>query len=185
VEIVKRNLLYENDPEKFTELFHGDEESFRHIITKAKKLLGDVRMSEVFLYNIAEACAELKVDGQRPDIIIVKTAQTIAALDQRMDVIEKDILLAARFALSHRTRDGGLLEPPTKDEITEAFTKSLQKISSAKTTTGEDKQFSSKSIEIDKQAGSFLDDGDEDDDQTDVKPDDVTLKKKMNRNENS
>lgn len=95
VEIVKRNLLYENNPGRFDQIFRKDEKDYAKIILKARTLLHEVQMDETFLYGIAEACGALKVDGQRPDIIIVKTAQTIASLDQRTDVIEEDILLAA------------------------------------------------------------------------------------------
>ena len=180
VEIVKRNILYDNDSAKFAELFEKDQSSYRKIISNAKALLPKVEMAEAYLYNIAEACAELKVDGQRPDIIIVKTAQTITALDQRTDVIEKDILLAAQFALSHRTRDGGLLEPPTADEIKDAFTKSLRKEDSAQTESDQAKKFSNSAIDIDKETGSFLRDTEDDGDLSKVNPDDIALKKKMN-----
>ncbi|MCP4580730.1 MAG: hypothetical protein GY839_03885 [candidate division Zixibacteria bacterium] len=184
VEIVKRNILHENDSNKFARIFKKDEESCRKIILEAKTLLPGVEMNEAFLYSIAEACGELKVDGQRPDIIIVKTAQTIASLDRRTDVIENDILLAAQFSLSHRTRDGGLLEPPTKDEIKDVFTKSLRKETSAKPVVSEVRKFSNLSIDIDKESGSFLEDAEEEEDFSDVKPDDITLKKKMNRKKN-
>jgi len=184
VEIVKRNILYESDPDKFAQIFRKDEESYRKIILKAKTLLASVEMNETFLYSIAEACGELKVDGQRPDIIIVKTAQTIASLDRRTEVIENDILLAAQFALSHRTRDGGLLEPPTRDEITDAFTKSLKKETPDKPVVGEARKFSNSSIDIDKESGSFLEDTQKEGDISDIESDDITLKKKMNRKEN-
>ncbi len=66
------------------------------------------------------------MDGQRPDIIITKTAITLACMNQSNQVSEKDILLAAEMALNHRTRDGGLLEPPTRDAIYEVFGKHLK-----------------------------------------------------------
>ena len=182
VEIVKRNLLYESNPDKFDEIFQKDEKAYGRLILKAKTLLPGAQMDEALLYNIAEACAVLKVDGQRPDIIIVKTAQTIASLGGRTDVIEDDILLAAEFALSHRTRDGGLLEPPSADEIRAAFTKSLRKDASIKSLSGKAKKFSSSSSDINKKTDKFLDDSEEDVDLSDMSPDDLAFKKKrMNR----
>ena len=178
VEIVKRNLLYESNPDRFDDIFRKDEKAYGKIISKARTLLHEVQMDETFLYSIAEACGALKVDGQRPDIIIVKTARTIASLDQRTDVIKEDILLAAEFALSHRTRDGGLLEPPSVDEIRAAFTNSLKKETSIKSSSGKAKKFSGSSIDIDKKTDKFLDDGEEDVDLSDISPDDIALKKK-------
>ena len=177
-EIVKRNLLYESNPDKFDQIFQKDEKAYSKIILKAKPLLREVQMDETFLYSIAEACKALKVDGQRPDIIIVKTAQTIASLDQRTDVIEDDILLAAEFTLSHRTRDGGLLEPPSVDEIRAVFTKSSKKEASIRSVSGEVKKFSSSSSDINKKTDAFLEDGEEDVDLSEMGPDDPTLKKK-------
>jgi Mg-chelatase subunit ChlI len=56
-----------------------------------------------------------KVDGQRPDIIIAKTSQVVAAVNGRDRVNDEDILLTAELTLSHHTRDGGLLEPSADD----------------------------------------------------------------------
>jgi len=178
MEIVKRNLLYENDPEKFAEIFQKDENTYADIIARAKELLPDVQMNELMLAGIAEACSELKVDGQRPDIIIVKTAQTIAALDRRMDIGESDILLAAQFALSHRTRDGGLLEPPNIEEINTVFTKCLKTETSSRTGEKPSDKFSNSSININLKTDSFLDKADDKADHSDVSPDDITLKKR-------
>jgi Mg-chelatase subunit ChlI len=177
-EIVKRNLLYENDPERFFEIFLKDEETYADIIKQAKDLLPEVQMNEPMLVGIAEACSELKVDGQRPDIIIVKTAQTIAALDRRTDVGERDILLAAQFALSHRTRDGGLLEPPTIEEIKTVFMKFLKKEISSQADIKKSKKFSNSSITVNRKTDSFLDKIDDDADLSDTDPDEITLKKK-------
>lgn len=127
VEIIKRNLLFENSPETFTVQFAEETGLLGQSIIEARERLLDTAMPESMLLAVAGACSELKVDGQRPDIVIVKTAQTIAALDKRARVIEEDVLRAAFLALPHRTRDGGLLEPPTHDEIRDVFVRYLQK----------------------------------------------------------
>ncbi|MBN1880246.1 AAA family ATPase [bacterium] len=127
VEVIKRNLLFEDSPVKFIEMFAEESELLRQSITDARERLSSITMAERMLEAIAGACADLKVDGQRPDIVIVKTAQTIAALESRDKVIEEDVLRAASMTLLHRTRDGGLLEPPTDEEIASVFTRFLQK----------------------------------------------------------
>ena len=81
-----------------------------------------MQFPDFFLTLIAGACIHLKVDGQRPDIVILKTAIAIAALEKRSETIADDIFLAADLALCHRTRDGGLLPPATSEEIKKAFT---------------------------------------------------------------
>jgi Mg-chelatase subunit ChlI len=156
VEIVKRNMLYEYDSEKYSDVFQQDEKLIGEIIVRAKKLLPTVKITESHLYAISLTCAELKVDGQRPDIVMVKMAQTIAALDNRQMVSEADILLAAELALAHRTRDGGLLEPPTLDEIKTALTKSLSKSETKATESSSAKMYTGQAGEINKRVDEFL-----------------------------
>jgi magnesium chelatase subunit D len=178
VEIIKRNLLYENNPEKYAEIFESDEKAIGDIIISAREMLPDVRIEESCLYAIGRACAELKVDGQRPDIVIVKTSMTIAALGGRKDVNENDILLAAEFALSHRTRDGGLLGPPSADEIKEVFARYLRAGDSLKSETGEIRQFKAGAGAVNKGTDEFLSREDDKVDLKDIKSDDISLKKK-------
>ena len=87
--------------------------------------LCQVRISDELIKGVASFCAELKVDGQRPDIVIIKTALTLAALNGRPEALPEDIELSAELALIHRTRDGGLLEPPALEEIAKAFIKHI------------------------------------------------------------
>lgn len=72
-------------------------------------------------------CASLKVDGHRPDIVMAITAKTIAAYEGREIVTEDDILQVARLTLGHRTRELGLLEPPSHEEMYKAFREAVKK----------------------------------------------------------
>jgi len=126
VKIVKRNLLFEADSDRFLEHFQSQSLELKERIIKARKLLPDVQIPEASLVSIASACAELKVDGQRPDIVIVQVSRATAALEYRKTVEPKDVVLAAILTLAHRTRDGGLLGPPTEEEISEAFQNHLK-----------------------------------------------------------
>jgi Mg-chelatase subunit ChlI len=126
VEIIKRNLLFERDPSRFCLAFAEQESRLRGIIDTARTMLASVPVDPIWLVSIASACAELKVDGQRPDIVIVKTAHAIAALDGRAAIGPSDILMASELALNHRTRDGGLLDPPATDEILSVVRKNLE-----------------------------------------------------------
>jgi Mg-chelatase subunit ChlI len=69
---------------------------------------------------------------------------------------EADILLAAELALSHRTRDGGLLEPPTLDEIKAALTSSLSKSETKATESSSAKMYTGQAGEINKKVDEFL-----------------------------
>ncbi|MDK2464666.1 MAG: hypothetical protein QI223_07835, partial [Candidatus Korarchaeota archaeon] len=62
----------------------------------------------------------------RPDIAIYETSRALAALDGRREVDWEHIRLAAKLALSHRTRAGGTLEPATEVEIEEALSEATR-----------------------------------------------------------
>lgn len=129
-EIIKRNILFENNPDILFEQFQKESEMYAQLILEARSLLKSVEFPDFFLTVIAGACSSLKVDGQRPDIVILKTAITIAALEKRNEVISADVFLAAELTLCHRTRDGGLLPPATSEEIKKAFADMLASIKS-------------------------------------------------------
>jgi magnesium chelatase subunit D len=126
IEVVKRNTEFENDSGGFREKYkQGDEELGKKII-QARGALPKVKMSESLLEVICRTCFELKVDGMRPDIVIAKAASTLAAFENRSNVTLNDALVAAELALSHRTREGGFLEPATPDEIKRSLKKNAE-----------------------------------------------------------
>ena len=127
MEIVKRNMEFEADPEKFYEKYRPLQEELRNRIIQARKVLEKVVIPDALLEAICKACLDLKVDGLRPDIVIAKAAATLAAFENRGEVTLDDVLVAAELALSHRTREGGFLEPATPQEIRETFIAKVKK----------------------------------------------------------
>jgi Mg-chelatase subunit ChlI/Mg-chelatase subunit ChlD len=128
MEIVKRNMEFEADPEKFYQKFEPLQKELRERIAKAKEVLKEVVVPENLLEGICKACLDLKVDGLRPDIVIAKAAAALAAFENRKEATLNDVLVAAELALSHRTREGGFLEPATPQEISEVFTATVKKV---------------------------------------------------------
>ncbi len=116
-EIIKRNLSFEEDPQKFRELFSKENESLKKIIQIARKNLDSVQVNEGFYDIVVKLCNENKVDGHRADIAIIKTAITYAAFELKNFVELRHIRQAAKFVLCHRTREGGFSKPITKKEI--------------------------------------------------------------------
>jgi Mg-chelatase subunit ChlD len=128
IEIVKRNMEFEANPEKFYEKYTPSQKELRDRIVKARNVLKEVVIPENLFEGISQACLDLKVDGLRPDIVIAKAASALAAFENRREVTLNDVLVAAELALSHRTREGGFLEPATPQEITEFFTAEAKKL---------------------------------------------------------
>jgi Mg-chelatase subunit ChlI/Mg-chelatase subunit ChlD len=128
MEIVKRNMEFEADPERFYKKYQPMQMELQKRIKEARKVLNEVVIPEEILEGICKACVDLKIDGVRPDIVIAKAAVTLAAFENRKEVTLDDVLVAADFVLSHRTREGGFLEPASHEEIRETFTTTLKKV---------------------------------------------------------
>lgn len=128
VEVVKRNMDFEADPEGFDEKYTSTQEELRNRIAQARTALKSTVLPDNLIESICKACLDLKVDGLRPDLVISKAAVTLAAFESRTEVTLNDVLVAAELALSHRTREGGFIEPATPEEIATVFTANLRKI---------------------------------------------------------
>jgi len=126
MELVRRNLEFERAPDKFREDWSDEQLDLEKKILNAKELLESVELDDINLRAIAMACDALEVDGVRPDIVISKTAITHAAFQGRSYVDLEDMKIASQLALSHRTRRGGLLEPPSPDDIDRAITRAIE-----------------------------------------------------------
>jgi magnesium chelatase subunit I len=73
-------------------------------IEKAIDLYPQVTIDRELLFEIAGYCLDVGVDGHRGDIIILKTAKTLAAYNGRTQVVKEEIDTAAELALPHRIR---------------------------------------------------------------------------------
>ena len=115
VEVIRRRLAYESDPDAFAAEFAAADAEVAADIAAAQKLLPSVRLGETALRGIAEVCASFDVDGMRADIVTARTAAAHAALSSRTEVSAEDIRVAARLAVPHRRRrnplDSGEMDP--------------------------------------------------------------------------
>jgi Mg-chelatase subunit ChlI len=116
VDILRRRVAYEQDPEAFCSDWLAAEEMLTDRIAAARALLPQVTYEEPDLYAIAQLTAEMEVDGHRADIVILKTALAHAAFEGRDKICETDILLAAELALPHRLRRKPFEDPQAKME---------------------------------------------------------------------
>jgi len=127
MEVVRRNLEFEANPESFLEKCKTSQEELKKRIIQARKVLKKALMPQKLLQAICKTCLDLKVDGLRPDIVISKAATTLAAFENR-EVSLDDVLIASELALNHRTREGGFLEPATAEEIRKVISESVKEV---------------------------------------------------------
>jgi magnesium chelatase subunit D len=124
MEIVKAAEEFERDPEGFAERASSNLENLRRRITDAKEILGEVVLGDDLLRAMAASCVDLGVKSHRAEIVITRTAKTIAAFEGRTEVEQRDVERAMKLALPHRMRSRPF-EPPSLNE--ERLQESIQK----------------------------------------------------------
>jgi magnesium chelatase subunit I len=104
VAVMERRAAFDEDPERFCAQWEDQSRMLVEKIEKAIDLYSQVTIDRELLFEIANYCLDVGVDGHRGDIIILKTAKTLAACNGRTQVIREDIDTAAELALPHRIR---------------------------------------------------------------------------------
>jgi magnesium chelatase subunit D len=118
IEIVKKVEEFEADPLGFIAKYEEKQRELKLKIERAHELLPKVQVSNELLHEIAVVCSKLSVSNRAP-IVITRTAKTIAALSERVDVNKSDVLEAMELALPHRMRKKPFEQPYISRETLE------------------------------------------------------------------
>ena len=110
-EVVRRRMAFESQPFVFMDSWSDAEQNERDRLLSSQRLLADVVVPDEILELITDICAEYQVDGLRGDIVMYKTASTIAAYEGRTVVDVEDVREAALMALLHRQRRQPFQQP--------------------------------------------------------------------------
>ncbi|MFX0171038.1 MAG: ATP-binding protein [Candidatus Hodarchaeota archaeon] len=125
VRIVELNLKQVDWLSNSNDFIESDTELQKRIQT-ARTDLSSIQIGSNSKRLIATLCMALKVDGFRSDIVLARASRAKASLEGRKIVSNDDILECAYLTLLHRTREGGLREPPSRMEINETFSKVVE-----------------------------------------------------------
>jgi magnesium chelatase ATPase subunit I len=120
VDIIERREGYDRDREAFYKSFAADQEQLRKRITRARANLMKLNMGRPVLEKIAQLCADLKVDGHRGELTIMRAARALAAFEGRRAVTEVHVKRVSAMALRHRLRRDALDETATSEQIQQA-----------------------------------------------------------------
>jgi Mg-chelatase subunit ChlI len=131
VEIIRRNLEFEEDPVGFTKSWSHEQTELKKRIVAAREIVAEVKIPDYLLEAVATACVRLHVDGHRPDISTIRAAKALAALDGRRQVVPEDILKVDVMAVGYRTRGFGFEEPARPEEIREVFKEEVENAQAA------------------------------------------------------
>jgi len=104
VAIMERRAAFEEDSVGFAREWAPAAEELAEKIIAARERLPGVTADREILLEIAQFCLDVGVDGHRGDIVLLKTARTLAAWRGRDRVEKPHIEAAAELALPHRVR---------------------------------------------------------------------------------
>jgi len=120
VEIIERREAYDRDPEAFFDAYAEDQEVLRKRITRARASLRKVTVDRSILSKIAQLCVDLKVDGHRGELTIMRSARALAAFEGRRIVSENHVRRVSAMSLRHRLRRDVLDETAKSEKIDQA-----------------------------------------------------------------
>lgn len=120
VKIIERREAYDRDPEAFYEAYEEDQEQLRKRITRARAGLRKVTVDRAILSKIAQLCADLKVDGHRGELTIMRAARALAAFEGRRAVTVHHVRQVSAMSLRHRLRRDVLDETAKSEKIDQA-----------------------------------------------------------------
>ncbi|KQS30931.1 magnesium chelatase subunit D family protein [Dyadobacter sp. Leaf189] len=114
-EVVRRRMQFEADSAAFEEKWRVSQLALQQRIYRAQLLLPTVQMPDGLLTLISQLCIEWAVASLRADIVMYKTAVTLAAWAGRSAVIADDIKQAAQLVLIHRSSKVPGMNPGAMD----------------------------------------------------------------------
>jgi Mg-chelatase subunit ChlI len=123
--VVKRRLSFDTDPASFRAAYRQEDELLSKQITAARAQLARVDVPEHILEYAVRLAAEVKAQGHRADIGIVKTARALAAFLEADEVLREHATEAARFVLPHRITTLPLGTPELIEEKLEEVLKTM------------------------------------------------------------
>ena len=104
VEVIRRRIAYERDPDAFAEMYAAEQKHLRTQILEARARVPGVTVPDAVLDYAAQISLTLGVDGHRADITLIKAGIAHAALAGRSAVTAEDLQRVSRLVLAHRMR---------------------------------------------------------------------------------
>jgi Mg-chelatase subunit ChlI len=103
-QVVHRRLAFEADPGPFRSQWSAAERELARQVVAARELLPAIVPDPSLCVAAARLSTEVGVHGHRSDLLLVKGAATIAALEGRTTIEPMDFERVAPLALRHRLR---------------------------------------------------------------------------------
>jgi len=111
MEILRTRLAFDEDPQALTALHAPQLAPLAAAVVAARAALPGLAWSDAVLQHAAALALAAGVDGMRADLVMLRAARALAALEGRNPVTSQDVDAVAELALAHRRT----LEPSAND----------------------------------------------------------------------
>lgn len=116
MEVVRRRLAYDADPEAYLETCRKETEELKQRLTEARENVSSVKVSDKVIHTVAVVAIRFGIEGHRADLALIRAAKANAALEGRDEVVEKDIMDVGSLVLRHRMKAGPFEEAVFRKE---------------------------------------------------------------------
>jgi len=117
VDVVKRRDAFERDPVGFRAQWQAANDKLQAQISKARRLLPKVTVSDAMLHLCADVCQRLGTDGLRAELTLLRASRACAALSGDKQVQHTHIRRMAVMALRHRLRRNPLDDTDSGERV--------------------------------------------------------------------
>ncbi len=124
MDVIKRRLSFDSDPEAYMESCRERTDELRERIDNARRIIGEVTVSDRIIHTVAVLAIRFGMEGHRADIAMIRAAKANAALEGRVDVEIGDIRSTAGLVLRHRLNGGPFEERAFNQDELDGFLRS-------------------------------------------------------------
>jgi len=125
IEVVRRREAFDRDPAGFARRWSGMDGKVRSRVEEARSALASVEVPDAIVRGAGALCIDLGTDGLRGELVLVKAARAVAALEGREVVTLEDARAVAPSALRHRLRRDPLDETGSTARVERALEEHL------------------------------------------------------------
>jgi len=126
-EIARRALAFQADPDAFRREWQADQDTLQGDIARARQLRPTLAPSDVLLGFAAQVAEEMKVDGHRAEITMVKAGLAASAFRGQDEPAPEDLRDIVEMSLRHRVKrlpfQDKALDSKTLDRLAAEFIK--------------------------------------------------------------
>ncbi|KMQ81191.1 ChlI component of cobalt chelatase involved in B12 biosynthesis [Candidatus Burkholderia pumila] len=104
-QIVKARLAFDSDPVAFRTRYEAKQDALEQNIRAARTKIASLDLDDAVHARVSELCIEANVDGMRADLVMLRAARALAALESASRIEVSHVERVADAVLKHRRRE--------------------------------------------------------------------------------